>query len=174
MKKLCFEIRDPFHQLLVGMYLTKRLIDKKAYVDGNLFFDHEITNVCENFLPKVVVREIDTQVDLECGINADLFAYLSISLDETGKVFISSAKTPKDSDDGFHNLEIGQGNLGRAFTLIEDLLKHAKSVVQIKLNDSYTAIVEEGSDMVQVGCQKIPVSAIKELYGAIIKSAYVI
>ena len=38
-----------------------------------------------------------------------------------------------------------------------------KQPIKIKLNSEYTAEYIEGNDFVQVGCQKIPVSAIKEL-----------
>jgi hypothetical protein len=43
---------------------------------------------------------------------------------------------------------------------IMSLVKERKVV---RLNDSYTAVYREGNDFVQVGCQKIPTAAIKEL-----------
>lgn len=43
-------------------------------------------------------------------------------------------------------------------------LENESKKVSVKLNNSYDAEYVEGSDHVVVGCQKIPVKAIKELY----------
>ncbi len=52
-------------------------------------------------------------------------------------------------------------SLDEAITILTT--KPEPRVVEVKLNDSYTAIVTQGKDTVKVGCQEIPISAIKEL-----------
>ena len=44
---------------------------------------------------------------------------------------------------------------------------YSDASVSVKLNNEYTAKYKKGSDYVEVGCQKIPVSALKELMAKI-------
>lgn len=56
-------------------------------------------------------------------------------------------------------------SLDEAITILTT--KPEPRVVEVKLNDTYTAIVTQGKDTVKVGCQEIPISAIKELVSKI-------